>query len=179
MHKSLLIAATCVTLAACDDKPADAPDDQATAKGAEKTTATGAATTPETEPAQQAAWQMTLQGPDLPTASGPTVMATKVGPALTYKLVGTESTGTIMIEGAEKGQVGDFEPKNFSVLYPKSKIQCGASTLGKGADAATVALKLEKKGAGVRGTIEGEVTCRNVDGSGEPTTAKVSGWFED
>lgn len=187
MRTLTIVGLTCLALCGCEDKPAQKPAPEGAAKTsaraakqAVESTGEAAKTMVEVAKGDKKAWEVKLAGSGLPDASGPSVFTSSMGPAgLMYKLFGTDSTANIMLRGVEKGATGTFKPDNFSVLYPKKKIQCGATTVGKGKDAATVTLKVEKAGTGLKGTIEGEVTCRNVDGSGEPKTAKVSGWFED
>ena len=195
MSRTLFAVLLCTAaLAACDDKKSEEATTEAPlAEGASQKTKSALKTAQETsEVAKEATkamtegvapgsadWEMEVAGIDLPKVSGSSVMATKIGPGAMYQLIGVKGTASINLEGAEKFETGTFKPYNFSLLFPDTKIQCGYSKLNEGKTGDVLEVKIEKDGNGIKGTVEGDVNCRKVDGSDEPKKAKVKGWFKD
>ncbi len=123
----------------------------------------------EEEPPAEPAWELDLG--DSRKGVGKSVMRNKIGKAVFYKLVGASFTGTIVIEGTDVDQVGDFRAKSIDVLHMKPKTKCGAS-------GEEVAVKIEKAGDGIRGTIDGTVECAQLEGGDAKETVAIKGWFE-
>lgn len=198
MRRTISVAIICLTaLAACDDekkdqKKAETPllegaseKTKSALKAAEKTSEMAREATKamgEGAAPGSASWEMEVSGAELPEISGSSVMASKIGPGVMYKLIGVKGTASITLEGVDKFEPGTFKPFNFTVMYPTEKIQCGYSRLNEKKTKDVLEVKIEKDGEGIKATVEGDVNCRKIgesDGPNEPQKAAVKGWFKD
>lgn len=184
MLRKTTVAMMGLALCACEEKPAEGPKTEVAAKPATETAKPSTETTGETTEKKPAivagtkAWQIELEGSGLPEVTGPSVTVSQIPTGgVIIQLVGFSDPAHIILKGVDEAEIGTHTPDEFTVVYRKKKVRCGTKVVGQG-EREEVTLTLEERPGGIKGTIEGEVTCGNIDGSGTPTNVKVRGWFE-